>query len=164
MQSRIKYVAGGQTMATDANDILTSVRFGKDLSTADDVATNDESRNSGIGVIISNNPELKLSDTDQVVLHMGKAHANQQYQQVVTTTDDGINNDVTNYAMTDENGDLTFGSDIIKSYSNPQVSGYLAVWVPADADENQDVRTQASTDKINDGSTLHSYTHGDTDR
>ena len=46
---------------------------------------------------------------------------------------------------TDNQGNLTFTADDITGHSTVEVSGYLAVWVPVGASENQDARTKAST-------------------
>ena len=48
---------------------------------------------------------------------------------------------------TDNQGNLTFTADDITGHSTVEVSGYLAVWVPVGASENQDARTKASTTK-----------------
>ena len=48
---------------------------------------------------------------------------------------------------TDNQGNLTFTADDIAGHSTVEVSGYLAVWVPVGASENQDARTKASTTK-----------------
>lgn len=48
---------------------------------------------------------------------------------------------------TDNLGNLTFTADDIAGHSTVEVSGYLAVWVPVGASENQDARTKASTTK-----------------
>jgi dextransucrase len=101
LKSRIKYVSGGQTMsmkymqgdssmaADSYRGILTSVRYGNGAMTATDAGTN-ETRTQGIAVIESNNPDLKLSSTDQVVVDMGIAHKNQAYRPALLTTKDGI--------------------------------------------------------------------------
>src|SRR5699024_5023311 len=91
LKTRVKYVAGGQTMSVDKNGILTSVRFGKGAMNATDTGT-DETRTEGIGVVISNNTNLKLNDGESVVLHMGAAHKNQKYRAVILTTEDGVKN------------------------------------------------------------------------
>ena len=162
LRSRVKYVAGGQTMAVDQHDILTSVRFGKGAMKASDTGI-DETRTEGIGVIISNNTDLKLSDGEQVVLHMGAAHRNQAYRPVVLSTNDGIENYTSDtdapIMYTDNNGDLIFSNkDVVvngnvlantsvRGVTNPFVTGYLAVWVPVGAESDQDARTTASTEK-----------------
>lgn len=160
LKTRIKYVAGGQTMNVDDNGILTSVRFGKGAMTANDMGTA-ETRTEGIGVVISNNTKLALKDSDSVVLHMGAAHKNQKYRAVILTTQDGVKNYENDanapIAYTDVNGDLRFfnrdltisgvgtqANTAVKGYANPDVTGYLAVWVPADAPADQDARTVAS--------------------
>lgn len=162
MKARIKYVSGGQTLNYDDNTgVLTSVRFGKGAMTASDKGTS-ETRTEGVGVIISNNTELSLKNGSTVVLHMGAAHANQKYRALVLTTTDGVQNYTSDQgapiAYTDANGDLYFyGTDLItsegtqantaiKGYANPDVTGYLAIWVPAGAADDQDARTAASTD------------------
>ncbi|MFT8607581.1 MAG: glycoside hydrolase family 70 protein, partial [Liquorilactobacillus ghanensis] len=171
LTSRIKYVAGGQTMAVDNNDVLTSVRFGKDAMTAADQGTS-VTRTEGIGVIISNNTNLSLKNSDQVILHMGAAHRNQAYRAAVLTTANGIVNYTSDenapIAYTDNNGDLIFtnrdlvvngvdeANTNIQGYANPEVTGYLAVWVPVGAAANQDARTAATTTASTDGKTLHS--------
>ncbi|MGF7104393.1 glycoside hydrolase family 70 protein, partial [Limosilactobacillus caviae] len=160
LKTRIKYVAGGQTMNVDNNGVLTSVRFGKGAMTVND-AGNTETRTEGIGVVISNDTNLALKDSDSVVLHMGAAHKNQKYRAVILTTQDGVKNYESDenapIAYTDANGDLRFfnrdltisgagtqANTAVKGYANPDVTGYLAVWVPADAPADQDARTIAS--------------------
>ncbi|MDC7952437.1 glycoside hydrolase family 70 protein [Liquorilactobacillus mali] len=171
LTSRVKYVAGGQTMAVDSNDILTSVRFGKGAMTVDDRGTA-ETRTEGVGVIVSNNTSLSLKDDEQVVLHMGAAHCNQTYRAAVLTTTDGVVNYTSDegvpIAYTDDNGDLIFtnhdllvnGKDedntSVQGYANPEVTGYLAVWVPVGATAEQDVRTAATTTASTDGKVFHS--------
>ncbi|MFR0613953.1 glycoside hydrolase family 70 protein [Lactobacillus porci] len=180
LKSRIKYVAGGQSMAVDKNGVLTSVRYGKGVNSATDKGT-DESRNEGIGVIISNKPNLTLDDSDKVVLHMGAAHKNQKYRALLLTNDsydsknDGTSqastgvisytsDDKAPTATTDENGDLVFTNKnltvdgkteentAIKGTKNPCVTGYLAVWVPVGAKDNQDARTKASNNTTSNSS------------
>ena len=66
--------------------------------------------------------------------------------------------------MTNDQGTLTFSNKEIsgqeytnvQGYTNPQVSGYLAVWVPVGASDDQDARTAASTNANTDGKVLHS--------
>ena len=175
LKSRIKYVAGGQSMQTMSvggnNNILTSVRYGKGAMTATDTGT-DETRTQGIGVIVSNTPNLKLGANDKVVLHMGAAHKNQQYRAAVLTTTDGVINYTSDQgapvAMTDENGDLYLSghslvvdgkeeaNTAVQGYANPDVSGYLAVWVPVGASDNQDARTAPSTEENSSNSAYRS--------
>lgn len=179
MKSRVKYVAGGQKMNVDDNGIFTSVRYGKGVDNADATGTS-ETRTEGIGVIISNNPELSLKDNDKVVLHMGAAHKNQEYRAVILPSEKALNNGavdnsyVQSYetdvnaptAKTDANGDLIFtnqdikkdGKDqagtAIKGYSNPDMKGYVAVWVPVGAKNEQDARTKSS-DSANKTNSLY---------
>ncbi|WP_367301135.1 glycoside hydrolase family 70 protein [Leuconostoc carnosum] len=176
MEARVKYVSGGQTMTTtklhnsennQSQEVITSVRFGKNLMNANDIS-NSSSRAQGIGVVASNNSSLHLSSDDKIVLSMGKAHKNQLYRALLLTSDHGIEEFKIDrgapVALTDNNGDLTFtGNDIngqtgtaIKGYLNPQVAGYLAVWVPVGASEDQDARTPSSESKNDDGKILHS--------
>ncbi|MDD6408100.1 MAG: glycoside hydrolase family 70 protein [Lactobacillus equicursoris] len=170
LKSRVKYVSGGQKMNVDDNGVFTSVRYGKGANNADSTGTS-ETRTEGIGVIISNNPSLSLKDNEKVVLHMGAAHKNQEYRAVILPSEKAANNGAVDNsylqsftsdtdaptAKTDANGDLTFtNQDIkkdgkvqagtaIKGYSNPDMKGYVAVWVPVGAKSDQDARTQAST-------------------
>ena len=174
LKSRIKYVSGGQTMsmkymqgdssmaADSYRGILTSVRYGNGAMTATDAGTN-ETRTQGVAVIESNNPDLKLSSTDQVVVDMGIAHKNQAYRPALLTTKDGIDTYVSDSDVsqsliryTNSNGQLIFNSSDIVGTANPQVSGYLAVWVPVGASDTQDARTESSTATTADGQTLHS--------
>ena len=158
LKARTKYVAGGQTMAVDKNDVLTSVRFGKGAMTVNDAGTA-ETRTEGVGLIISNNHDLKMADSDQVVLHMGIAHANQAFRAVIMTTATGLavyNDDNAPIRYTDANGDLIFTNKDVYGVLNPQVSGFLAMWVPVGASATQDARTAASTEATTDGSAYHS--------
>ncbi|MFR0585967.1 glycoside hydrolase family 70 protein [Lactobacillus porci] len=181
MKARVKYVAGGQTMDTQDNDkVVTSVRFGKGANSVTDKGTS-ETRTEGIGVVASNKSDLKLDDGQKITLHMGAAHKNQKYRALLLTNDsydpknDGTakaSTGVISYdsdngaptATTDENGDLTFtnknltvdgkeeANTAIKGTKNPCVNGYLAVWVPVGAKDDQDARTAASDDKTNSSS------------
>ncbi|KOY77446.1 Dextransucrase [Apilactobacillus kunkeei] len=166
LKSRVKYVAGGQHMeAVKVNNgedtILTSVRYGKDALNADDLGDS-LTRTSGIAVVESNNPTLTLSDKDKVVIHMGAAHKNQEYRQLLTASNSGIDtfdsDSSTGYEVvrTDDNGDLTLDGSTIKGYSTPQVSGYLSMWVPLGAADNQDIRTAPSSTPTTDGQSIHS--------
>ncbi len=173
LKSRVKYVSGGQSMQTMSiggnNNVLTSVRYGKGAMKATDSGTA-ETRTQGIGVVVSNDQNLKLGANDTVVLHMGAAHKHQEYRAAVLTTDNGVVNYTSDQnapvAYTNANGDLyLFGRNLIingqeeantavKGYANPDVSGYLAVWVPVGASDNQDARTAPSTEK-NDGKSAY---------
>ncbi|MBS9338422.1 hypothetical protein G6R29_02065 [Fructobacillus sp. M2-14] len=109
---------------------------------------------------MSNNPNFKLGNGEKVVLHMGAAHRNQKFRAALLSTKNGLKiystDDGAPVMMTDDNGDLIFDGDIVFGVSDPQVSGYLAVWVPVGANENQDSRTQSSEEKSSDGKTFHS--------
>ncbi|CCF24760.1 Dextransucrase DsrR [Leuconostoc citreum LBAE C10] len=166
MTVRKSYVSGGQTMSVDNHGLLKSVRFGKDAMTANDLGTS-ATRTEGLGVIIGNDPKLQLNDSYKVTLDMGAAHKNQKYRAVILTTRDGLatfNSDQAPTAWTNDQGTLTFSNQEIngqdntqiRSVANPQVSGYLAVWVPVGASDNQDARTAATTTENHDGKVLHS--------
>ena len=158
LKARIKYVAGGQTMAVDKHDILTSVRFGNGIMNASDKGST-TARTQGIGVIVSNNDALSLKG-DTVTLHMGIAHANQAYRALLLTTTDGLmkytSDNGAPIRYTDANGDLIFTSADIKGYQNVEVSGFLSVWVPVGASDTQDARATGSSAANKTGDTLHS--------
>ncbi|MHA8110602.1 glycoside hydrolase family 70 protein [Lactobacillaceae bacterium Melli_B4] len=166
MTARKKYVAGGQNMSVDNNGILTSVRFGNGATTANDTG-NADTRTEGIGVIVGNDPSINLKDNDTVTLNMGVAHKNQAYRALVLTTKDGIqtynSDNGAPTAYTDEKGLLTFSNKNINDQANtriagtlnPQVSGYLAAWVPVGARADQDARTTPSTTTNTDGNVFH---------
>ncbi|GMA70218.1 glucosyltransferase-S [Leuconostoc litchii] len=158
LKARIQYVSGGQSMAVDNHDVLTSVRYGKGAMTSSDEGT-EETRNQGVGVIVSNNASLKLND-DTVTLHMGAAHKNQAYRSLLATTADGLayydTDDNAPVVYTNDNGDLIFTSQSIYGVQNPQVSGYLAVWVPVGAQAGQDARTSSDSSTSTDGKVFHS--------
>ena len=166
LRARIKYVAGGQDMKVtykwSYNGILTSVRYGTGANEATDEGTA-ETRTQGMAVIASNNPNLKLNAWDKLQVNMGAAHKNQYYRPVLLTTKDGISRYLTDeevpqslWKKTDANGILTFDMNDIAGYSNVQVSGYLAVWVPVGAKADQDARTTASKKKNASGQVYES--------
>ncbi|KRM95107.1 dextransucrase [Liquorilactobacillus aquaticus DSM 21051] len=174
LRARQKYVAGGQSMIVnyvegstamsqeDYRGVLTSVRYGSGALTADDKG-NTTTRTQGIAVIESNEPGLKLNVSDRIVVNMGKAHCNQAYRPLILTTSDGLATYQTDASVpasyikyTDGNGQLIFESSEISGRSNPQVSGFLAAWVPVGAGNDQDARTESSSAVSTDGKTLHS--------
>ncbi|QBR47883.1 glycoside hydrolase family 70 protein [Leuconostoc kimchii] len=163
LKSRVKYVSGGQSMGTtylhDNQGVLTSVRYGTGSTNATDTG-NADTRTSGIGLVISNQPDLNLNQNEQVVLNMGAAHKNQDYRALMLSTKDGLqiyNDDAgAPVVRTNDLGQLIFKSDLVQGINDPQVSGYLAAWVPVGASANQDVRTASSTETSTDGSTYHS--------
>ncbi|CAI2645353.1 hypothetical protein AKUH4B114J_12830 [Apilactobacillus kunkeei] len=166
LKGRVKYVAGGQAMKTVAvnngkNKVLVSVRFGKGANSVTAKGTK-HTRTSGIAVIESNNPKLKLGKKDKVVIYMGAAHKNQAYRPLVNTTKKGIATYATDKSAkksviyTDSKGRLVLTGSVIKGYANPQVSGYLSMWVPVGASAKQDVRTAPSTKATKDGKSYHS--------
>ena len=174
MRARIKYVAGGQDLKVtymgvpresdgwSYNGILTSVRYGTGANEATDQGTA-ETRTQGMAVITSNNPNLKLNEWDKLEVNMGAAHKNQEYRPLLLTTKDGISRYLTDAEVpanlikrTDANGVLHFDMNDIAGYSNAQVSGYLAVWVPVGAKADQDVRVAASKTKNANGQVYQS--------
>ena len=165
LKGRIRYAAGGQDMKVnyigygntngwDAAGVLTSVRYGTGANSASDAGTS-ETRNQGMAVIVSNQPALRL--TSNLTINMGAAHRNQAYRPLLLTTNDGVAtylndsdaNGIVKY--TDDNGNLTFSASEIRGIRNPQVDGYLAVWVPVGASETQDVRVAPSKEKNSSG-------------
>ncbi|CAK1236260.1 Glucan-binding domain (YG repeat) [Fructobacillus tropaeoli] len=174
LQDRVKYVAGGQTTSNsildtdtnttfDSDDVLTTVRFGKGLMNSTDVdSSGNTQRTDGMGVVISNNPNIQLSGNQRIVLHMGASHKNQLFRASLLSTKDGLqvyqSDSGAPTLMTDANGDLVFDSSWIYGISTAQVSGYLAVWVPVGAEDDQDVRSlsDASQETSTDGKILHS--------
>ena len=165
LKGRIRYAAGGQDMKVnyigygntngwDAAGVLTSVRYGTGANSASDAGTA-ETRNQGMAVIVSNQPALRL--TSNLTINMGAAHRNQAYRPLLLTTNDGVAtylndsdaNGIVKY--TDGNGNLTFNANEIRGIRNPQVDGYLAVWVPVGASETQDVRVAPSKEKNSSG-------------
>lgn len=173
MKARIKYAAGGQDMKItyvegdksnmdwDYTGVLTSVRYGTGANEASD-SGNEATKTQGMAVITSNNPSLKLKASDKVIVNMGAAHKNQEYRPLILTTQDGLatyasdNAAKSLYRKTNDKGELVFTAADIQGYLNPQVSGYLAVWVPVGASDSQDVRVAAS-DKANaDGQVYNS--------
>ena len=165
LQARIRYAAGGQDMKMnyvgsgntngwDASGILTSVRYGKGADNASDSGTA-ETRTQGMAVILANQPALRLNQN--LTVNMGAAHRNQAYRPLLLTTQDGIatylnDGDASGIVKyTDGNGNLTFSPNEIRGVRNPQVDGYLAVWVPVGASENQDVRVAPSKERNSNG-------------
>ena len=156
LKSRIKYAAGGQAMnvqypAGANGGILTSVRFGKGIMTADQKATNESVPTSGIVTIISNNPNLKLNGSDVIAVQVGIAHAGQYYRPLLSPTENGLqaylNDSDTNITKhVDENGFIYFTGDEIKGFQTVDMNGFLTVWVPVGAAADQDIRVKPSTD------------------
>ncbi len=162
LQGRIAYVSGGQSeevhKVNGNNQILSSVRYGQDLMSADDTQGTDLSRTSGLVTLVSNDPNLDLGG-DSLTVNMGRAHANQAYRPLILGTKDGVqsylkDSDTNIVKYTDANGNLTFTADDIKGYSTVDMSGYLAVWVPVGAKDGQDVRVAADTNQKADGKSL----------
>lgn len=174
LKARIKYSAGGQSMAvnyytpdstmkTDNQDsvlnqtgVLTSVRYGSGIMTADQTATDGNPVTSGIVTVISNNPDLKLASTEKVAVQVGIAHAGQYYRPLFLPTDNGLvsysnDSDTTLRKLVDNNGFIYFTADEIKGYQTVDMNGYLSVWVPVGASDDQDIRVAASTETYSDG-------------
>ncbi|EHJ52706.1 glycoside hydrolase family 70 protein [Streptococcus macacae] len=163
LKARIKYVSGGQSMSNmrvGNSEIITSVRYGKGALTKN-VVGDQTTRLSGVAVIEGNNPNLRLNSYDRVVVNMGAAHKNQAYRPLLLTTNQGIatyNSDQEAAGLvryTNDRGELIFTAADIKGYANPQVSGYLGVWVPVGAAANQDIRVAASETPSTDGKSVH---------
>lgn len=156
LKSRIKYAAGGQAMNVQypegANGgVLTSVRFGKGIMTADQKATDESVPTSGIVTIISNNPNLKLNSSDKIAVQVGIAHAGQYYRPLLSPTENGLqaylnDSDTDITKLVDENGFIYFTGDEIKGFQTVDMNGFLTVWVPVGASADQDIRVKASTE------------------
>lgn len=176
MKSRIKYVSGGQAqrsywLPTDGkmdnsdvelyrtNEVYTSVRYGKDIMTANDTEGSKYSRTSGQVTLVANNPKLNLDQSAKLNVEMGKIHANQKYRALIVGTADGIKNFTSDadaiaagyVKETDSNGVLTFGANDIKGYETFDMSGFVAVWVPVGASDDQDIRVAPSTEAKKEG-------------
>ncbi|SFC14283.1 dextransucrase [Streptococcus gallolyticus] len=161
LKSRIKYAAGGQVMNVQYPDgagagILTSVRFGYGIMTADQKATDDSVTTSGIVTIVSNNPNLKLNSSDKIAVQVGLAHAGQYYRPLLSPTENGLqvflnDSDTDITKLVDENGYIYFTGDEIKGFETVDMNGFLTVWVPVGAAADQDIRVKASTEAKKDG-------------
>ena len=176
MKNRIKYVSGGQAqrsywLPTDGkmdnsdvelyrtNEVYASVRYGKDIMTADDTEGSKYSRTSGQVTLVANNPKLTLDQSAKLNVEMGKIHANQKYRALIVGTADGIKNFTSDadaiaagyVKETDSNGVLTFGANDIKGYETFDMSGFVAVWVPVGASDDQDIRVAPSTEAKKEG-------------
>ena len=157
LKNRMKYVSGGQSMTVDTfngKEILSSVRYGKDIMTADQTTgVAETSKHSGMLTLIANNQDFSLGD-GTLKVNMGKLHANQAYRPLLLGTDKGIvtyENDAAaagKIKYTDAEGNLTFSGDEIKGYRTVDMRGYLGVWVPVGAPDNQDIRVKGSDKKL----------------
>ena len=157
LKNRMKYVSGGQSMKVDTfngKEILSSVRYGKDIMTADQTTgVAETSKHSGMLTLIANNQDFSLGD-GTLKVNMGKLHANQAYRPLLLGTDKGIvtyENDAAAAGKikdTDAEGNLTFSGDEIKGYRTVDMRGYLGVWVPVGAPDNQDIRVKGSDKKL----------------
>ena len=157
LKNRMKYVSGGQSMKVDTfngKEILSSVRYGKDIMTADQTTgVAETSKHSGMLTLIANNQDFSLGD-GTLKVNMGKLHANQAYRPLLLGTDKGIvtyENDAAaagKIKYTDAEGNLTFSGDEIKGYRTVDMGGYLGVWVPVGAPDNQDIRVKGSDKKL----------------
>lgn len=157
LKNRMKYVSGGQSMKVDTfngKEILSSVRYGKDIMTADQTTgVAETSKHSGMLTLIANNQDFSLGD-GTLKVNMGKLHANQAYHPLLLGTDKGIvtyENDAAaagKIKYTDAEGNLTFSGDEIKGYRTVDMRGYLGVWVPVGAPDNQDIRVKGSDKKL----------------
>lgn len=157
LKNLMKYVSGGQSMKVDTfngKEILSSVRYGKDIMTADQTTgVAETSKHSGMLTLIANNQDFSLGD-GTLKVNMGKLHANQAYRPLLLGTDKGIvtyENDAAaagKIKYTDAEGNLTFSGDEIKGYRTVDMRGYLGVWVPVGAPDNQDIRVKGSDKKL----------------
>ena len=157
LKNRMKYVSGGQSMKVDTfngKEILSSVRYGKDIMTADQTTgVAETSKHSGMLTLIANNQDFSLGD-GTLKVNMGKLHANQAYRPLLLGTDKEIvtyENDAAaagKIKYTDAEGNLTFSGDEIKGYRTVDMRGYLGVWVPVGAPDNQDIRVKGSDKKL----------------
>lgn len=157
LKNRMKYVSGGQSMKVDTfngKEILSSVRYGKDIMTADQTTgVAETSKHSGMLTLIANNQDFSLGD-GTLKVNMGKLHANQAYRPLLLGTDKGIvtyENDAVaagKIKYTDAEGNLSFSGDEIKGYRTVDMRGYLGVWVPVGAPDNQDIRVKGSDKKL----------------
>ena len=173
LKARPKYVAGGQTSyihnlagdgvssAKDNNEVLVSVRYGQDLMSKTDTEGGKYGRNSGMLTLIANNPDLKLADGETITVNMGAAHKNQAYRPLLLGTDKGIvsslnDSDTKIVKYTDAQGNLVFTADEIKGFKTVDMSGYLSVWVPVGATDDQNVLAKPSTKAYKEGDKVYS--------
>ena len=173
LKARSKYVAGGQTSyihnlagdgvssAKDNKEVLVSVRYGQDLMSKTDTEGGKYSRNSGMLTLIANNPDLKLADGETITVNMGAAHKNQAYRPLLLGTDKGIvsslnDSDTKVVKYTDAQGNLVFTADEIKGFKTVDMSGYLSVWVPVGATDDQNVLAKPSTKAYKEGDKVYS--------
>lgn len=173
LKARSKYVAGGQTSyihnlagdgvsyAKDNKEVLVSVRYGQDLMSKTDTEGGKYGRNSGMLTLIANNPDLKLADGETITVNMGAAHKNQAYRPLLLGTDKGIvsslnDSDTKIVKYTDAQGNLVFTADEIKGFKTVDMSGYLSVWVPVGATDDQNVLAKPSTKAYKEGDKVYS--------
>ncbi|WP_455445327.1 glycoside hydrolase family 70 protein [Streptococcus salivarius] len=173
LKARPKYVAGGQTSyihnlagdgvssAKDNKEVLVSVRYGQDLMSKTDTEGGKYGRNSGMLTLIANNPDLKLADGETITVNMGAAHKNQAYRPLLLGTEKGIvsslnDSDTKIVKYTDAQGNLVFTADEIKGFKTVDMSGYLSVWVPVGATEDQNVLAKPSTKAYKEGDKVYS--------
>lgn len=173
LKARSKYVAGGQTSyihnlagdgvssAKDNKEVLVSVRYGQDLMSKTDTEGGKYGRNSGMLTLIANNPDLKLADGETITVNMGAAHKNQAYRPLLLGTDKGIvsslnDSDTKIVKYTDAQGNLVFTADEIKGFKTVDMSGYLSVWVPVGATDDQNVLAKPSTKAFKEGDKVYS--------
>ena len=173
LKARSKYVAGGQTSyihnlagdgvssVKDNKEVLVSVRYGQDLMSKTDTEGGKYGRNSGMLTLIANNPDLKLADGETITVNMGAAHKNQAYRPLLLGTDKGIvsslnDSDTKVVKYTDAQGNLVFTADEIKGFKTVDMSGYLSVWVPVGATDDQNVLAKPSTKAYKEGDKVYS--------
>lgn len=151
--ARKKYVSGPQTMQTqtvNGQSILTSTRTGKS-----------QQRTQGIGIALSNNPKVNLSQ-QSLTLPMGSKHKNQLYRPLMMNTKNGLKSYSSDqdakqlFKQTDQNGDLHLNQKEFRGSSNPFISGALSIWVPVGASQTQASSTKPSNKKNHDRKVFHS--------
>lgn len=170
LDMRKYFVAGGQEMYTETEDILISKRFGKYINTTtDDISRlNDEqlkiAKYSGCFTVVSNKSALNLG-TKKIAIDMGKVHANQPFIPLIMQSKDKNGKDVlinkpnVNATFADKNGVITLDATTIYGTSTPELWGSLSVWVPytiAGAAPKSDIREFTDKNKYTDGNTFHS--------
>ena len=82
LTNRMKYVSGGQSMKVNSfggKEILSSVRYGKDIMSADQTTGVETSKHSGMLTLIANDSNFSLGN-GTLTVNMGKLHANQAYR------------------------------------------------------------------------------------
>lgn len=165
LNARSKYVSGGEQRKTvDKGHIMTNVRFGKGYfegkTTSSDEAFKD-SQTSGIATIYSNDQNV---DVKNLKVYVGKNHAGNWYANLIDTKESsdmgltyggaasqkagqnvmGVENPTLRIKsngneklQADKDGYLTIPE--VKGVNKPFVDGYLSMWVPKAASDDQNI-------------------------